>query len=217
MTRLPWKRGPLSMHAGPYFVSATRFTYASKAPCGLLGQGAGAHPPVMRALRQAGRIAVLSCVAWTLIAPAGQAAVHPVAMATPDAVCHGSIREAAVAGILEAAQRSRRVEYGGALLQYGTQCFIYTDPVTSNQPNRLDYVIRTARGRALLVGIYHTHTPGGHASEFSECDRAAQKRLRVPSFVGAMAARGHGVTVRSLGEVDGNGINVPAVQMVMRQ
>jgi hypothetical protein len=31
MTRLPWKRGPLSMHAGPYFVSATRFTYASKA------------------------------------------------------------------------------------------------------------------------------------------------------------------------------------------
>src|SRR5687767_9489394 len=30
MTRLPWKRGPLSMHAGPYFVSAARFTYASR-------------------------------------------------------------------------------------------------------------------------------------------------------------------------------------------
>jgi proteasome lid subunit RPN8/RPN11 len=171
----------------------------------------------MRALRQVGRIAALSCMAWTLIAPAGLTAVYPVAMATPDAVCHGSIREAAVAGILDAAQRSRRVEYGGALLQYGAQCFIYTDPVTSNRPNRLDYVIRTARGRMLLVGIYHTHTPGGHVSEFSECDRAAQKRLMVPSCVGAMTARGDGVTVRSLGEVDDNGSNVPIVQVVMRQ
>jgi hypothetical protein len=27
MTRLPWKSGPLHQHAGPSFVSATRFTY----------------------------------------------------------------------------------------------------------------------------------------------------------------------------------------------
>lgn len=27
MTRLPWKGGALQMHSGPYFISATRFTY----------------------------------------------------------------------------------------------------------------------------------------------------------------------------------------------
>jgi proteasome lid subunit RPN8/RPN11 len=158
---------------------------------------------VTDAFREAGRIAALSCAALTLIAPAGSAAVHPVAAANPDAVCHGSIREAAVAGILEAAQRSRRVEYGGAVFQHRAKCFVHSEPVTSNQPNRLDYVIRTARGSMLLVGIYHTHTPGGHANEFSECDRATQKRLGVPSFVGTMVARGGVVTIRSLGEADG--------------
>lgn len=27
MTRLPWKAGALQMHSGPYYISATRFTY----------------------------------------------------------------------------------------------------------------------------------------------------------------------------------------------
>jgi hypothetical protein len=135
-----------------------------------------------------------------LIAPTGRAAVYPVAAVAPDAPCHGSIGEAASAGILVAAQMSRRVEYGGAVFQLGAQCFVHSAPVTSNQPSRVAYTIRTAHGRMRLAGIYHTHTPGGHAGEFSACDRVEQRRLGVPSYLGIIGARDGGLTIRSLGE-----------------
>lgn len=127
----------------------------------------------------------------------------PVSVVTHEATCHASIREAATAGILVAAGSSRRVEFGGGVLQRGAHCFVYSVPVTSHQPGRVEYIIRSEHGRMRLVGIYHTHIPGGHASEFSPHDREEQKRLGVPSYVGTIGARTGEVAIRALGEIAG--------------
>jgi hypothetical protein len=137
---------------------------------------------------------------WLLAASAGQVVAHPVATITPGAVCHPSIREAAIAGIRAAAAIDWKVEYGGAVFERGPQCFVHSTPVTSNQPNRVEYAIRIEVGRTSLAGIYHTHTPGGHAREFSADDRAEQKRLRIPSYLGIIGARRASLTIRSLGD-----------------
>jgi hypothetical protein len=117
-----------------------------------------------------------------------------------DAICHASIREAATAGIRIAARMSRRVEYGGAVFQHGEHCFVYSQPVTSHQPTRVEYLVQSVHGRMLLVGIYHTHTPGGHVHEFSPRDREEQRRLGVPSYVGMISARVGDVAIRVLGQ-----------------
>jgi proteasome lid subunit RPN8/RPN11 len=145
-------------------------------------------------------ILILSWVACMLAMQVALPAAQPVATVTPDAVCHASVREAATAGIRAAAETGWRVEYGGAVFARGPQCFVHTEPVTSNQPSSVEYVIRIAPGRMSLAGIYHTHTPGGHAREFSACDRAEQRRLGVPSYLGILGARSGSLTIRSLGE-----------------
>jgi hypothetical protein len=52
-----------------------------------------------------------------------------------------------------------------------------------------------------LVGIFHTHTPGGHAGAFSPDDMAVQRRLGVPSYVGVLGSPGCVVAIRSLGRI----------------
>jgi hypothetical protein len=153
------------------------------------------------------------CTALMLAVPMVLAATRPVTTVAPDAVCHGSVREAAIAGIRVAAEMGWRVEYGGAVFERGQQCFVHSEPVTSNLPNRVEYTIRTRTGQMLLAGVYHTHTPGRHASEFSACDQAEQRRLGVPSYLGIIGARRGSLTIRSLGdEQSGNKRSRPAVQ-----
>jgi len=128
------------------------------------------------------------------------AAAYPVSIVTRDAICHASLREAAAAGIRVAAAMSQHVEYGGAVFQVDAHCFVYSEPVTSHQPSRVEYTVQSVHGRMLLAGIYHTHTPGGHADEFSPHDRKEQKRLGIPSYIGAISTRTGEVTIHALGE-----------------
>jgi hypothetical protein len=139
---------------------------------------------------------------WTLLPSTASASGYPVSEVARDAACHASVRDAAMAGIMVAAGMSRRVEYGGAVLRSGPQCYVYSAPVTSRHRNRVEYIVRPKHGM-LLVAIYHTHTPGGHASKFSPHDREEQKRLGVPSFVGVIGASAGQVTIRVLGEAAG--------------
>jgi proteasome lid subunit RPN8/RPN11 len=136
--------------------------------------------------------------AWMSASSADNVHAYPVAALAPDAACHGSVREAAVAGILRAAAASGRVEYGGAVFERGNGCHVHSTPVTSNEANRVAYVIRVVQGLR-LAGLYHTHTPGGRAGKFSPEDRAEQKRLGVPSYMGIVSPRG-AVLIRALGE-----------------
>ena len=106
-----------------------------------------------------------------------------------------------MAGILQAAASSERVEYGGAVFERSHGCYVHSTPVTSNEPGRVAYAIHIVQGLR-LSGIYHTHTPGGHAGKFSPEDRAEQKRLGVPSYLGIVTARGN-VLIRTLGEPAG--------------
>ena len=112
-------------------------------------------------------IPILSWVACMLAVQVALPAAQPVATVTPGAVCHASVREAATAGIRAAAETGWRVEYGGAVFARGPQCFVHSEPVTSHQPNSVEYAIGSRRAECRLAGIYHTHTPGGHAREFS--------------------------------------------------
>jgi proteasome lid subunit RPN8/RPN11 len=140
-----------------------------------------------------------------LAAASAPAANYPVAIVGADAVCHESIQAAATAGLFAAAARSRKVEYGGAVFQRDSGCFVHSIPVTSNQPARLDYLVRITRGGMVLVGIYHTHTPGRHAEQFSEADIEAQRSLGVPSCIGALRRRQPSITIRCLTGTAGAG------------
>jgi hypothetical protein len=141
------------------------------------------------------------CATWMSGPSRAQVHPHPVAAAAADAACHGSVREAAVAGILLAAASGSKVEYGGAVFERSHGCYVHSIPVTSNEPNRVAYVIRVVHGQR-LAGLYHTHTPGGHAGKFSPEDRAEQTRLGVPSYVGIVNPRGAPL-IRTLGEPEG--------------
>jgi hypothetical protein len=145
-------------------------------------------------------LASLTCMAWMSMTSVGRAKGYPVSVVTRDAVCHASMREAAAAGLRAAAAMSRRVEYAGAVFQLDAYCFVYSEPVTSHKPNSVEYIVQSVHDHMLLVGIYHTHTPGGHANEFSPHDREEQRRLGVPSYVGTISARTGEVTIRVLGE-----------------
>jgi hypothetical protein len=125
-------------------------------------------------------------------------ALHPAAIAGPGALCHRSVEDAAVAGLVAAVLKSRRVEYGGAIFQREAGCFVHSSPVTTNEPNRLEYVVGSSHGNVVLAGIYHTHTPGRYAATFSEGDRDTQARLGIPSYLGTMDAAGVELTVRCL-------------------
>jgi hypothetical protein len=162
--------------------------------------------------RRLGLHAASACMVWMSMASIASDAGYPVSVVARDAACHASTRAAAAAGIMVAAGMGRRVEYGGAVFRHGAHCFVYSAPVTSHQPNRVEYIVRIQRGRMLLVGIYHTHTPGGHASKFSVRDREEQKRLRVPSYVGEIHAGSAEVTIRALGEAADGLLHVSTAQ-----
>jgi hypothetical protein len=132
------------------------------------------------------------------VAAQGLAADYPVTTVQADAACHDSIQAAATAGLLAAAARSRKVEYGGAVFQRDSRCFVHSIPVTSHQTGHLDYRVRITRGGMVLVGIYHTHTPGRYADQFSAADIAAQRRLGVPSCIGALRRRERSISIRCL-------------------
>ncbi len=144
--------------------------------------------------------AAATCVACLAMVSIAHAKEYPVSLVAGDATCHSSIRDAAADGIRSAAALSRRVEYGGAVFRRGPECFVHSIPVTSHQSSRVEYLIQNAHGHMLLVGIFHTHTPGGHASEFSPHDREEQRRLGIPSYVGVIGARSHEVAIHALGE-----------------
>ena len=148
-----------------------------------------------------GLLAAAACVACIPMMSVTHAKGYPISFVAADAICHSSIREAAAAGIRSATALSRRVEYGGAVFRRDPECFVHSTPVTSHQATRVEYLIQKAHGRMLLVGIFHTHTPGGHASEFSPHDREEQTRLGIPSYVGVIGARSNEVTIHVLGEV----------------
>jgi hypothetical protein len=196
MTRLPWKPGQLQLHAGSYFVSVVRLTYATRAS--LLRVFWHGLRLVMRTWGGTRRGFVqLLCGALLLASGSVLSTPLPVATVEPDAVCHQSLQDAAIAALLAAVAKSRRVEYGGAVFQRGPSCFVHSIPVTNNLPSRLEYKIRSVHGHR-VVGIFHTHTPGRYANVFSEGDIAVQRRLRMPSYVGTLDSRGRGVTIRSL-------------------
>lgn len=144
----------------------------------------------------------LLCSLTLLTGGESKAAALPVALVGSDANCYGSIEDAAVAGILAAAEISRRVEYGGAVFRRDAGCFVHSNPVTNHLPSQLNYRVRSAQGHMVLVGVFHTHTPGGHADVFSEVDVDTQRRLGVPSFIGTLDARGRKITIRLLDGVD---------------
>jgi len=135
---------------------------------------------------------------WLLLAASAVAARHPLATVDPAAVCHDSIQAAAVAGLLAAIAKSRRVEYGGAVFQRDVRCFLHSIPVTSNRPSQLEYRVQAARRDLVLVGIFHTHTPGRYAHQFSERDVAVQRQLGVTSWLGTLDGGGRHLTIRSL-------------------
>src|SRR5262245_28363849 len=84
----------------------------------------------------------LLCGLFLLAQGSALAGKYPVAAVEASAACHASARQAAVAGLLVAAAKGRKVEYGGAVLQRDVHCYVHTTPVTSNRPNRLDYAVR---------------------------------------------------------------------------
>ena len=133
-----------------------------------------------------------------LFAAFAVAARHPLATVEPTAACHDSPQAAAEAGLLAAAAKSRRVEYGGAVFQRDARCFVHSIPVTSNLPSQLEYRVQAAHRNMLLVGIYHTHTPGRYAHLFSERDAAVQRQLGVASWLGTLDSGSRHLTVRSL-------------------
>lgn len=139
----------------------------------------------------------LLCMA-AVFAPTVAASSQPVAVVVADGICYSSVQEAAVAGLLAAAAGGTRVEYGGAILQRDAHCFVHSAPVTSNLPDRLGYVVMFPHGQLKLAGIYHTHTPGGHAQDFSAVDVDAHLQLGVPSYIGTLGYTGCRLTVRSL-------------------
>jgi hypothetical protein len=133
-----------------------------------------------------------------LAAARAPVANYPVAIVGADAACHDSIQAAAMAGLLAAAASSRKVEYGGAVFQRDSRCFVHSIPVTSRQPSNLNYRVRITYGGMALVGIYHTHTPGRYADQFSAADIAAQRSLGVPSCIGVLRRRERGVSIMCL-------------------
>jgi hypothetical protein len=124
------------------------------------------------------RLLCMACVFPWMVAASG----HPATVVDAHAICHSSAQEAAVAGLLAAAASSRRLEYGGAIFRRDADCFVHSVPVTSNLPDRLGYVVIFPHGHLKLAGIYHTHTPGGHAQTFSAADVDAHLQLGVPSY-----------------------------------
>jgi proteasome lid subunit RPN8/RPN11 len=133
-----------------------------------------------------------------VISASAPAKPRPVATVAPDAYCHASVRDAAIAGLRVATAKSRKVEYGGAVFERNADCFVHTTPVTSNHPSQLEYALEIGDGHLQLVGIYHTHTPGLFAGVFSKADVSTQRRLGVPSYVGTSSAGGR-ITVIMLG------------------
>lgn len=144
------------------------------------------------------RLSRLLCTVFVLLARMAAASGYPMVAIDPGAVCHPSVQEAAVAGLLAAATSSRRVEYGGAIFQRDAHCFVHSVPVTNNLADRLGYVVSSPRGHLRLAGIYHTHTPGGHAQAFSAADVDTHLRLDIPSYIGTLEYTGCRMVVRSL-------------------
>ena len=144
------------------------------------------------------RTMLCSGLLLVLVAGPAIAARHPLAAVAYNAACHESIHAAAVAGLLAAAAKSRRVEYGGAVFQRNVGCYVHSIPVTSNRRSELEYRVPASRADMTLVGIYHTHTPGRYAHQFSERDVAVQRQLGVTSWLGTLDGGGSHLTIRSL-------------------
>jgi proteasome lid subunit RPN8/RPN11 len=93
------------------------------------------------------------------------------------------LADAARAALAEALPLSDRFEHGGALVNCaGT--YRYTAPVTTRDPEHVEYEARVPRG-CTLAGLYHTHpSSADSAGMFSPDDVRTSRALRVPSFIG---------------------------------
>jgi hypothetical protein len=122
----------------------------------------------------------LAIVAITAFAPP---AALPIAAVPLDAACHASVDAAAIDALTRAMALSPLVEHGGAVYERGEGCFVFSVPVTNDDPMRVDFRVRTSASLR-LAGIYHTHTTAGLGDGFSGKDVLQARASDVPSYIG---------------------------------
>lgn len=129
----------------------------------------------------------MSLLLIAFAAPASARAI-PEARLLPDAAAFISAEDAAIAGLREAMPRSRRYEYGGAVLERDGR-FYFTAPVTNRRRAHIAFsVVVPARHR--IAAIFHTHPDHDTEGEkFSTNDVSQAKELNVVSYLGVLADR----------------------------
>lgn len=95
---------------------------------------------------------------------------------------YASLDQAAVAALRLAMSVTRAYEWGGALFRCGSD-YYPSLPVTIGDPHRVRFRVATPSG-CELAGIFHTHTSGSDAEQFSPEDVEVMRSFGVPSYLG---------------------------------
>lgn len=131
--------------------------------------------------------AALLCCLYLAIQPACADSPRPLATIT-NTDRFETYDAAARAALAVSAKLSKKYEYGGVVIKCG-DLYAYTDPVTTKSPVEVRYDLEYD-STCTIAALYHTHPGTSHeARQFSDADRAAALRLKVPSYILAIQSK----------------------------